>query len=576
MRGILFFLLFACAPLVPTHSQTAVKPADIILLNAKIYTVNLRQPWAQALAIRGERIVAVGAANEISPYRAEATQVIDAKGHLVLPGFTDCHIHFLEGSLDLSRVELSGATTVAEIQKRLKEYAAAHPSAPWILGQSWTYDVFGAVALPDKKYIDEVIPNRPVFLEGFDGHTTWANSEALKRARITRNTPDPPNGQIVRDPKTGEPTGALKESASDLVRRILPEPSREEKLEALRRGLAEANRAGLVRVHSAGGDFDAFDLYDELRQKGELTVRMYIADIVEPPELTPEEINKLEKARERYHDEWLSAGAAKFFLDGVIESHTAAMLEPYTDDPTESGKLFWDPEKYKQAVIELDRRGFQIFTHAIGDRAVRTALDAYEAAARQNHTRDARDRIEHIETVSATDIHRFGRLGVIASFQPLHAYPDAENGVWMRSAGTEREKRAFAWNSVETSGGRLAFGSDWPVVTLNPWHGVQNAVTRQTVEGKPPGGWVPRQRVTLAQAIEAYTLGAAVAGRREKEEGSLEPGKLADLIIVSQNLFEIDPHAIVKTHVLLTMVGGKTVYQAPGWASTSTGAEAKR
>ncbi len=493
----------------------------------------------------------------------------------MLPGFTDCHIHFLEGSLDLSRVELSGATTVAEIQKRLQEYAVAHPSAPWILGQGWTYDVFGAAALPNKTFVDKVIPGRPVFLEGFDGHTTWANSKALERTGITRDTPDPSNGTIVRDPKTGEPTGALKESAGDLVRRILPEPSREEKLAALRQGLAEANRAGLVRVHSAGGDFAAFDLYDELRRKGELTVRMYVSDVVEPPELTPEEITKLEKARERYHDEWLSGGAAKFFLDGVIEPHTAAMLEPYADDPSESGKLFWDPEKYKQAVVELDRRGFQIFTHAIGDRAVHTALDAYEGAARQNHTSNARNRIEHIETISLADIHRFGSLGVIASFQPLHAYPDAENGVWMRSAGGERAKRGFAWRSVMASGGRLGFGSDWPVVTLNPWAGVQNAVTRQTQDGQPAGGWLPEQRVTLPQAIEAYTLGAAVAGGREKTEGSIEPGKLADLIIVSQNLFEIDPHTIGKTKVLLTMVGGKTVYQAPGWPSSPMKAETK-
>jgi predicted amidohydrolase YtcJ len=571
----LFLGLLAFAASTGAQSRTTSQPADTILLNAKIYTMNARQPWAHALAIRGRKIVAVGSASDIEPYRGAATQMIDAKGHLVLPGFTDCHIHFLEGSLDLSRLELFGATTVAEIQRRLKDYAAAHPSSPWILGQSWTYDVFGAAALPDKKYIDEVIPNRPVFLEGFDGHTTWANSDALKRAKITRDTPDPPNGAIVHDPRTGEPTGALKESAGDLVRRILPEPSREEKLAALRQGLAEANRAGLVRVHSAGGDFANFDLFDELRRKGELTVRMYISSVVETPELTPEEIKGLGKARERYHDEWLSGGAAKFFLDGVLESHTAAMLEPYADDPSQSGKLFWDPEKYKQAVVELDRRGFQIFTHAIGDRAVRTALDAYEGASRQNHTRDARDRIEHIETISAADIPRFSGLGVIASFQPLHTHPDAEVGVWARSAGPERVQRGFAWHSVTASGGQLAFGSDWPVVTLNPCAGVQRAVTRQTEDGQPAGGWLPEQRVTLPQAIEAYTLGAAVAGRREKTEGSIEPGKLADLIIVSQNLFEIDPHAIAKTQVLLTIVGGKRVYQAPGWASTSKKAETK-
>jgi predicted amidohydrolase YtcJ len=253
-------------------------------------------------------------------------------------------------------------------------------------------------------------------------------------------------------------------------------------------------------------------------------------------------------------------------MDGVIETHTAAVLGSYADDTTQSGKPFWDSDKYNRAIAELDRRGFQIFTHAIGDRAVRIALDGYERAQNANGNRDDRPRIEHIETVSPQDIPRFGRLGVIASMQPLHAYPDAENSIWVRNAGPEREKFAFAWHSIEAGGGHLAFGSDWNVVTLNPWKGVQTALTRQTEEGNPGGGWVPSQRVTLEVAIRAYTLGAAFAGRREKTEGSLKPGKAADLIMLSQNLFEVDPHAVGRTTVLLTMVDGKTVYEAAGWA----------
>ena len=290
---------------------------------------------------------------------------------------------------------------------------------------------------------------------------------------------------------------------------------------------------------------------------------MYIAYFLDPPELRPRDLAAIEEARTKYTGDWLSGGVVKMMIDGVIESHTAAMLEPYTDDPSTKGKLFWDPEKYKAAVAELDKRGLQLFTHAIGDYAVRTALDAYENAENVNHTQDRRPRIEHIETITATDIPRFGKLGVIASMQPLHAYPDEDTlRVWAGNVGTDRASRAWVWNSIAKAGGHLAFGSDWNVVTLNPWEGLQMAVTRQTTEGKPDGGWMPEQRVTLAQAVEGYTLGAAYAGRREKTEGSIEPGKLADLIIVSQNIFEIDPHTIAQTKVEKTIVGGRVVYQS--------------
>jgi predicted amidohydrolase YtcJ len=250
-------------------------------------------------------------------------------------------------------------------------------------------------------------------------------------------------------------------------------------------------------------------------------------------------------------------------VDGVIESHTAAMIEPYSDDPALKGKLFWDPAKYSSAVAELDKRGLQLFTHAIGELGVRTALDAYQHAEEANHTSDRRPRIEHIETVTTADTPRFGKLGVIASMQPLHSYPDADTlDVWARNAGPDRASRAWSWKSIADTGGRYAFGSDWPVVTLNPWYGLQTAVTRQTREGKPEAGFVPSQRLTVAQAVEGYTLGAAFAGRREKTEGSLEKGKLADLIIVSQNIFEIDPHKLSETKVRTTIVGGKVVYQS--------------
>ena len=576
----LWMFVFLTASLAMTEAKPA---ADLLVINARIYTLNSRQPWAEALAIRGDHIVAVGTVKEIETYRGPATKVLDARKHLLLPGFTDSHIHFLEGAFTLQQVHLNGTTSVAEIQHLVKSYAEAHPAQPWILGRGWTYPTFGANALPDKKLLNAIIADRPVYLTCFDGHTWWANSKALEAAGITRATPDPPGGVIVRDSKTGEPTGVIKEDAADaLIERAIPAASREQKLQAIRAALKEANRVGLVRVHTASGigttigDLQNADLYDELRRSGELSVRFYLAYHADPPRVTSEQIEEIEAARQKYHDDWIAAGSVKFFLDGVIETHTAAMLAPYSDDPSQSGSLQWDPAAYQQAVTELDKRGLQIFTHAIGDRAIRLALDSYELAQKTNHTADARHRVEHIEDASAVDIPRFGKLGVIASFQPLHAYPDDDTlNVWAKNVGTERVQRAWAWKSVENAGGVLAFGSDWPVVTLNPWPGVQNALTRQTVEGNPPEGFIPQQRISLEDAIRAYTLGAAFAGHREKTEGSLEPGKLADLIIIDRDLFKIEPSEIAKTQVLLTMVGGKTVYQSPEWTATISKPEAK-
>jgi len=560
----LAILVCAAVRAIAAQPPPQAASADSVVVNARIYTVNPQQPWAEALAVRGEKILAVGSAREIDRYRGPNTRVIDAQGRLVLPGFTDCHIHFMEGSLGLLHVDLNGAATVGEIQKRVSAYAVAHPHEEWILGMGWTYPVFAPSGMPDRRILDEVVLDRPVLLEAYDGHTSWANSKALAMAGITRKTADPHNGKIVRDEK-GEATGALLESASGLVSKFAPKPTRAERLAALRKGLNEANRVGLTRVHSAGGDFEWLDLYDELRHNGVLTVRQYIAYRLNPPELTPAAIEKAEQARRTYRDDWIAAGAVKTMLDGVVEAHTAAMLTPYSDDPTTSGKLFWDPAKYKEAIVELDRRGFQIFTHAIGDRAVRLALDAYERAQTKNGTKDARPRVEHIETITAADIPRFGSLGAIASFQPLHAYPDDDTlKIWARNAGPDRAGRAWVWHSIEATGGRLAFGSDWPVVTLSPWPGVENALTRQTTEGDPPGGWLPKERISLEATIKAYTLGAAIAGRREKTEGSLEAGKLADLIVLSQNLFEIPANQTGKTEVVLTMVGGRVVYEAAG------------
>ncbi len=387
-------LLFCiCAP---GQDATSVPAADVVLVHAKIYTVNERQSWAEALAIRGGTILAVGREADVAKYRGPHTKVIDAQGRLVLPGFTDCHIHFLDGSLSLLQVNLDRATTVGDIQRQVKAYASAHPELPWVLGRGWQYTVFGGSGLPNKAILDEVIPDRPVYLESFDGHTWWANSKALKLAGITRESKDPAGrtGCRARSGQWRASWNSKEDAADAVVRRAAPQPSHQQKLEALRRGMHEANVVGLIGAISPGGvsveggDFTALDLYDKLRHQGQLTLRLYIASRLEPPVASEDQMEKIAAARRRFHDEWIAAGAAKFFLDGVIESHTAAMLAPYSNDPERSGSLLWEPEKYKQAVAELDRRGISDpHAHAIGDKTVRLALGRLRRKRRRRTTR---------------------------------------------------------------------------------------------------------------------------------------------------------------------------------------------
>lgn len=557
MSSAALLFLLAAAVFAGTPPR---KAADAIVTHARVYTMDSARPWAEALAIRGDRIVGVGSMAGIDKWRGSKTRLIDAGGRLVLPGIEDSHVHFAAAAAVMHRIDLTGTGSVEEVRERIQAWRADHPGDEWVRGWGWVYMAFPG-GMPDRKLLDEIVPDRPALMSCADGHTVWVNSRALALAGIDRRTPDPPNGSI-RHNAAGEPTGILDEEALSLINRLIPKPSTETWLTWMREALREANRQGVVRMHSLGGDFEHLDLFDRLRRDGELTARFNIAPMIEPP-MTEALWKSLREARKRYRDAWICVDGAKLMLDGVIDAYTGAMLEPYADRPGERGKLFWDPRAFTDLVIALDREGFQVSTHAIGDAAIRLALDAYEAAGKKNGARDRRDKVEHVEAPTAIDLPRFGRLGVVASFQPLHSNPDPSwIGSWIPHVGKEREARAMPWQSLLRSGAPLAFGSDWPVVTVNPWRGIQIAVTRQDFQGRPAGGWVPTERVTVADAVRAYTLGGAWAMHRDREEGSIERGKLADLVILSQNVFEIDPHQIAETRVLLTMVGGRVVHDS--------------
>ncbi len=558
-----FALALVCVPAAMAQkvAPSALPPADLVIHHAAIWTVDAAHPRAQALAVQGSTIVAIGKNDDIMGRVGPKTRIIDAHGRAVLPGFTDTHVHFLSGALGLTRADLEGAKDVAELRTRLTKYRDLHPGTGWVQGRGWNYAMFGKEALPHKKYLDDLFPDRPVWLSGYDGHTSWVNSKALALAGITKDTKDPANGVIVRD-ANGDATGALKEKASGLVGKLAPPPTRAENVQALIAGMKLAGTLGVTRVHSAGGDFEVLPILDSLEKAGALSVRFDIGYRVEPPALRQEQLIAIEDAQKRYTSDWLAGGLIKLMIDGVIESHTAAMLGPYTDQPNTSGALFWERKPFADAVRVLDGKGLRIMTHAIGELGVRTTLDAYAAAVKANGPRDRRFRVEHIETVAASDIARFGKEGVIAGMQPLHAYPDVNTtDVWARNIGPDRASRAWAWKRIQTGGGRLAFGSDWPVVTLNPWPGVQVGVTRMTEKGIPKGGFVPSEKLSVAEMIRGYTLGAAIAGGREAKEGTLATGKLADFIVLESDPFTASPAQLARMQVDATIVGGKVVYE---------------
>ena len=526
---------------------------------------------AEAVAIRGNQVVRVGSNREIQRLKRAQTTVIDAKGGAVMPGFNDAHAHFISGGLSLDQINLLEATTLDEIKDTVRIWSEAHPERTWITGRGWYYQPF-AGSLPTRQMLDRLVPDRPAYLVAYDGHTGWANSKALKLAGITRHTENPKNGVIVKDPRTGEPSGALKEAAMALMT-AAPQPTTEDKVAAIRAGVVEAHRVGITSVQNAGGTAEDLELYDSLRKRGELTLRVYQALSVNGV-ITAAELKSLAAARERFADDpLLKTGAVKLVADGVIESHTAAMLAPYDNKPGTTGDPRFTPEQLNKTVALLDRDGWQIMTHAIGDAAVRMTLDAYEAAAKANPVpeRGRRHRVEHLESIDPADIPRFGKLGVIASMEPVHATPSPAPGdVWSTNIGPARAAHGWLWASIAKAGGRLAFGSDWPVMTLDPLMGLHVAVNRTTVEGLPEGGWLPAERLSLRTAIDGYTSDAAWASYDDQRKGVLARDMLADLVVLSDDIFEGPTTRITEAQVMFTIVDGKVVYRRDPPDTTST------
>ena len=565
-------LLFLIGPPVVLRSNASelVRGAHLVLLNGKIWT---GEPMAvpernapparfvEAVAVVDGRILATGTNDQIRAYVGKGTRVIDLGGKFAMPGFIDDHAHFMDGSFQLLEVDLKHTKSEAEFVRMIREKARTLKPGRWLLGGDWDEEAWPGAKLPTRWMIDAVTPDNPVFIDRYDGHAVLANSLALKLAGVTKDTPEPTGGVIVRDAKTGEPTGVLKDAAEDLVGRVIPEPTDAEMEEALKAGLAEARRVGVTSVNdmNLSDNFPRqIHLLRRAQIEGRLTCRFY--------EITPiEEWKKLAAAGISHGmgSDFIQMGAVKGFADGSLGSRTAWFFEPYTDDATNRGlptPLMQPPAKMLAEVRGADAAGIQIAVHAIGDRANAEMLNIYQQVGGSDPAAH-RFRIEHAQHLRPQDIPRFGRMGIIASMQPYHAIDD---GRWAeKRIGHERAKTSYAWRSLLDSGAALAFGTDWPVAPLNPLPGIYAAVTRATLDGKHPGGWFPEQRITLDEALRVYTQGSAFAEFAENQKGTIAPGKLADIIVLSDDLFSIPPEKIRDVHVLTTIVGGKMVYEAP-------------
>ncbi|MBI3653249.1 MAG: amidohydrolase [Acidobacteria bacterium] len=541
--------------------KPSTKTADLVLQNGAIYTVDAVRSWAQAVAIADGKIVYVGNDNEAKKFIGASTRVIDLQGKMVLPGFHDSHVHPISSGIELGECNLSEAKTVDEILDLIRRFAASHPTEKWIRGSGWQLPVFEN-GNPHKALLDKIVADRPVFLSAADGHSAWANSRALAIAGINQATPDPVNGRIERDPKSGEPTGTLRESATRLVTEFLPDYSDNDYLDGLRRALKLANAFGITSFQDASVDENELKTYAALDQRGELTARVNAAMYVSPTKGLAQ-IANLKALQRKYQSPNVRINSVKIFADGVIEPHTAALLEPYVGLGEERGKANWEASALNQMVAALDREGFQIHIHAIGDRAVRMALDAFAAARTLNGIRDSRHHIAHLELINPADIERFRKLNVIANFQPLWAYADPYiTKLTEPFLGAERSRWLYPIGSVVKSGAVVVCGSDWSVSSLNPLDAMQVAVTRRGLEEGEGAAWHQEELVDLPTVLAGYTINGAYVNFQEREVGSIEVGKAADVIVLERNLFEVAKTEIHQARVLLTLLKGKELYRA--------------
>jgi predicted amidohydrolase YtcJ len=532
--------------------------ADTIITNANVWTVDRNHPRAEAVAILNQRIAAVGTSPEMDAWRGPQTRIIDAGGKLLLPGFNDAHVHFVSGGFQLDQVQLTDAKTKDEFTKRIAAQAKKLKKGEWILGGEWDEQNWSPSELPTHEWIDTVTPDHPVFVERHDGHESLANALAMKLAGVTAATKSPAGGEIVRDAQ-GNPTGVFKDAAQNLIAKVIPEPGLQSRIKAAKGALDYAASFGVTSVQAMVPEYSDIEAFSVLQERGELTSRIYVAPI---------ETHWRDQAkigiRHAFGSDYLRMGAVKGFADGSLGSTTAYFFEPYVDAPNTHGLLSDEMQPIsgmRERLTGADKAGLQLCIHAIGDQAISIVLDIFQDIEKANGERDRRWRIEHAQHMAPKDFQRFAKLRVIASVQPYHAIDD---GQWAdKRIGPIRAQTTYAFRTFLNNGVHLAFGTDWTVAPLNPMLGLYAAVTRATLDGKHPDGWVPEQKISIQEAIEAYTLGSAYAEFQEKEKGSITPGKLADLVIVSDNLLRIDPRAIREARVEMTMVGGKIVYGGP-------------
>jgi len=545
-------------------STGASEAADLVLTGGAIYTVDPDRSWAEALAARDGRITYVGDNDGVAAWIGPETEVVELEGRMVLPGIQDAHIHPVESGMEMVACNLYGADTVEEYVEIVRGCASENQDDPWIIGYGWSMPAFGPGALAAKELLDAVAPSRPVYLASRDGHSAWVSSRALELAGIDASTVDPADGRVDRDLITGEAIGSLQESAMDLVKSVMPPDTLEDQLAGLRYAIRMLNAYGITAVQEANAEPEYLGAYSILDELGELSLRIVVAQGWDE-DRGLEQIKDLIRRREEFTHGRVDAGTVKIFQDGVMESYTAAMLEPYLAPGSPTGLPVFEPQYLNEIVAALDAEGFQVHFHAIGDAAIRQCLDAVEYARSVNGESGLRHHISHLELIDPADIPRFGALGVVANFQPVWAYPDRYiTELTVPFIGPERSQWLYPIRSVLASGGTIAFGSDWSVSSANPFEQMEVAVRRSDPETTGGDVLLPEQAISLADAIAAFTINAAFVNHLELHAGSLEVGKFADLAVLDRNLFEVPAEELSETKVVLTLIEGKPVYGSLG------------